>query len=476
MPVDQARLARTLNPRNVVVVGDKGPAFMWLESNKNFTGELYSVQLDPKEVEQIEARGFRNYAKITDVPEDEIDLVICAVPRNVTPFILKDAVEKNVAGIHFFTAGFAETGDEQGIKLQEHIVETARQTGLVVIGPNCMGIYNRRLGVKFSPDLEHGQGGNVSFIAQSGTHAVNMTLLAQQNGMSVTRAVSMGNAVVTNESDLLEFYVNDPDTDIIGIYMEGMKDGPRFFKTLREATKRKPVVIWKGGLTEAGARATSSHTASLATPAQTWTAMARQAGAISVYSVDEMTDVVSILARVPEPRGRNLALLAMTGGQSVAISDAFNRAGMKVPMLSAGAYERLAEFFNVIGGSFRNPFDMAGTIGMSEDGSALVRIMDILAEEPVIDAAVFEFSAGFFVRRWKENPEMLKQMLDTLDGFRERTRLPMITILHPYHQEEAVRPVRQELIERGYAVFPNFERGATALARVNDYYEWRRGI
>lgn len=468
MAVDQQRLHRALNPRTVVVVGDKGPAYMWLESQREFQGELYSVQVDPNEIPEIEKRGFKNYLKMSEVPADEIDLVICAVPRNVAPYILNDAIENNVAGIHFFTAGFSETGEEQGIKLQDHIVETANANGMVVIGPNCMGIYNRRLGVKFSTDLEQGEGGNVSFISQSGTHAVSMTSMCTAAGIKVTRSISMGNAAVVNESDLLEYLMNDPQTDVIGMYMEGPRDGRRFFSLLREATKKKPVVIWKGGLTEAGQRATRSHTASLATASALWDSIVRQANVIPANSVDDMVDIMSALTHSERPSGRKMGLLAMTGGQSVAITDAFAGAGLEVPPLSDRSYEQLGEFFNVIGGSYRNPFDMAGTIGM--DPTHLEKIMNIIAEDEAIENVVFEFSAGFFVRRWKEDPESLKRMLDTLDHFRERRRIPFITVLHPMTQEEAVRPVRLDLIERGYAVYPNFERAARAFARVANYY------
>lgn len=470
MAVDQARLHRALNPQTVVVVGDKAPNFSWLENQREFTGDLYSVQLDEKEIVEIEKRGFTNFLKMSDVPADEIDLVICAVPRNVAPYILNDAVQNKVHGIHFFTAGFAETGEEDAIAIQAHMVDTANEHGMVVIGPNCMGIYNRRLGVKFAADVEQGEGGNVSIIAQSGTHAINLTQLAQLAGLKVTRAISMGNAVVTNECDLLEYLMNDPDTDVIGMYMEGMRDGRRFFPLLREATKKKPVVIWKGGRTAAGQRATRSHTASLATPSATWDALMTQTGAISTTSVDQTIDVLSALVHGGRPRGKNMALMAMTGGQSVAISDAFGSVGLDVPALSDRSYEQLGEFFNIIGGSYRNPFDMAGTIGMSGDSANLEKIMSIVAEDPAVENVVYEFSAGFFVRQWQEHPERLKEMLDTLDAFRERSGLPMVTVLHPYHQEEAVRPVRQELIDRGYAVYPSFERAANAFAKVIGYY------
>ena len=170
MAVDRDRLHRALTPRTVAVVGAKGPDFSWIENQREFQGPLYSVQLDPNEITEIEKRGFTNYLKLEDVPDD-IDLVICAVPRNIAPYIVSDAVKKGVGGMAVFTAGFAETGQDEGLKLQEAIVEMANAAGMPIVGPNCMGVYNRRRGVKFHSDVDQNDdGGNVSIVGQSGTH------------------------------------------------------------------------------------------------------------------------------------------------------------------------------------------------------------------------------------------------------------------------------------------------------------------
>ena len=472
MAVDRDRLHRTLTPRSVAVVGAKGPDFGWIENQREFQGPLYSVQLDPNEIAEIEKRGFTNYLKLEDVPED-IDLVICAVPRNIAPYIVSDAIKKGVGGMAVFTAGFAETGQDEGLKLQEAIVEMANAAGMPIVGPNCMGVYNRRRGVKFHSDVDQNDdGGNVSIVGQSGTHTINMTTAAQRAGIRVGRGISIGNAVVVNEADYLEYLRDDPETEVIGMYLEGLKDGRRFFKALRETTPHKPVVIWKGGQTSAGQRATRSHTASLATASATWDAMIKQTGAIPATNGDEVIDVIQALVHSAPPQGRRLALMAMTGGQSVAISDAFGRVGLEVPELADNSYEQLAEFFNVIGGSYRNPFDMANTIGRAGDADNLRKMMDILAEDPNIDGMVYEFTANFFARFWKEEPGLFDEMMQTLDAFRTRTGLPLVTVMHPGHKDEDVIPLRDDVIGRGFAVYQSFDRAALALSRVVAYREW----
>ena len=471
MAVDRDRLHRTLTPRTVAVVGAKGPDFSWLENNREFQGPLYSVQVDEKEIAEIKKRGFENYHKLDEVPDD-IDLVICAVPRPIVPYIVADSIKKGAAGMAIFSAGFAETGEDEAAQLQDRIVELANESGMPIVGPNCMGVYNRRQGVKFSDGVEQGEGGTVSILGQSGTHTIGASTMAQRVGIKVSRGISFGNAVVVNEADYLEYLRDDPDTEVIGVYLEGVKDGRRFFEALRETTPRKPVVIWKGGQTAAGQRATRSHTASLATPEASWNALMAQTGAIPAHSIDELVDVLQALVHTAAPRGRRLALMAMTGGQSVAISDAFGRQGLEVPELAEQTYATIGEFFNVIGGSFRNPFDMANTIGIAGDAANLGRIMDALAGDPNIDAMVFEFSAGFFARMWKDQPERLDGMLDTLDGFRRQTGLPLVTVMHGGAIDEDVIPIRDRVVERGFAVFPSFDRAALALSRVIRYHEW----
>jgi acyl-CoA synthetase (NDP forming) len=367
-----------------------------------------------------------------------------------------------------FTSGFAETKEPQGIELQEKLVQMCTDAGMPLVGPNCMGVYNRHLAVKFGGGLEHGGGGDISVISQSGTHGIGMTNGAQGVGVKVRRTISIGNSIILNESDYLEYLMNDPETPAIAMYLEGTKDGRRFFNTLREATKKKPVIVWKGGRSIAGARAVNSHTGSLASSQAIWDAMLKQTGAIAVASIEEAVDAIAGLVHMKQPTGRNIALIAMTGGQSVAITDQFESYGFTVPELSDASYARFAEFFTIIGGSYRNPFDAASTI--RSEAENLQKILEIIADEPVIDGGVaLEFrSRGF------EKPGDLDEILDLLDDYRDKTDLPVI-LLMPTHgvmtgDTEEASQVRDRVVERGFAVYPSFERGAQALGRIVDYH------
>ena len=389
----RAQLERLLNPRVVAVVGDKQiSGYNWLKSLKSFSGHLYSVQIDPDELGGIAELGVANYPSLTEIPEP-VDYVVCAVPRQVAPHIVTDCIAAQVGGVTLFTSGFAETAEELGIQLQAQIQKLAMENDLMLIGPNCMGLHIPKLGVRFNADQPEGVSGDVGFISQSGTHGMNFSLSGAVQGIYASKLISFGNAIVLEASDFLEYLTDDAETKIIGMYLEGVRDGPRFFRALRAAARRKPVVTWKGGQTAAGSRATQSHTASLATNQAVWDAMVRQAGAVSVDSLDEMLDVVKGLRLTKPARGRRIGLMAMTGGQSVVITDAFAKAGWEVPALSDASYASLGEFFNTIGGSYRNPLDMAGTISQNP-AEFLTRILTIMERDPNLDALAVEVSAG----------------------------------------------------------------------------------
>lgn len=472
------RLERPLNPRSVVVVGDKSSAnYQWLRNMEHFEGKLASVQIDEREIPGIEALGVANYRSLRDVP-GEIDLVISAVPRQVALRVLADCIDRGVGGIAYFTSGFAETGEPAAIAMQQRMTELAREADLPIIGPNCMGVYNPRLGVRFSRDQAYGEAGNVGFISQSGTHAMSFSLQSAANGIRISKAVSIGNSIILDASDYLEYFAQDPETKMIGMYLEGVKDGRRFVRALRETLEQKPVLIWKGGRTEAGARATMSHTASLATSSAVWEAVRRQTGAIEAGNLDELLDALKLLLFSKPATGKRVALLAMTGGQSVVITDAFASAGLEVPRLEERSYAELAEFFNVIGGSYRNPFDMAGTInqaGQGGDENNLERLLRIVDADPNIDAIAMEMSVMFGARRWERDADSFEQLLDTITAFRDRSPKPFLLIMHPAHLETDAVRIRERLQERNLPVIPSFERAALALRRVIDYHRFRAG-
>ena len=466
-------LKRSFAAQAVAVIGDKRMGgYMWLRAMKRFTGKLYSIQIDPNEIPGIEALGVTNLKSLADVPET-VDYAVSAVPRQVAPRILKDCIDNQVRGIGFFTSGFSETTEELGIKLEGDLKALATASDIALVGPNCMGLYNPAIGLSNFPDLNVGVRGDVCFISQSGTHSINFCSQAPARGIRINKAASIGNVLMIEAADYIDVMAGDEATRVIGMYVEGVRDGRRFFESLKRAAQAHPVVVWKGGMTEAGARATFSHTGSLATPAAVWTAMVRQSGAVSVAGLDAMLDAVEMLARGNAVTGRRMGLVAMTGGQSVVITDTFASAGLEIPTLSPASYEELKSFFNIIGGSYRNPLDAGGTIGGGVHTGNLERILQILDREPVIDAIVLEVGTGLRAQRWAAHEDELTGLLDKIAEFGHATAKPFVLILHPAHVETIVVRAKQLARERGLVVFDSFERSAAAIRVAYDYWSNR---
>jgi acyl-CoA synthetase (NDP forming) len=413
-------LEQAMSPNTIVVIGDKkAGGYIWLRAQSNFKG--------------------------------------------------KNCLETGVRGVQFFTSGFSETGEELGIKLERQLKAMAEESEIALVGPNCMGLYNPAAGVCNFPGQPTGEAGDVCFISQSGTHMVNMAFQGPARGIKINKGASIGNAIVLNPADYLEMMADDPGTRVVGMYIEGIRDGQRFLDVLRRATARIPVVIWKGGVTEAGARATFSHTASLATPAAVWKAVVRAGGAVEVRSWDALLDALAMFSRSLPIRGRRVGLVAMTGGQSVFITDTFAGAGMEVPALSQASYDEFKTFFNTIGGSYRNPLDAAGTIMGPQEGN-LVRILNILDRDPVLDLIVLEIGTGTAAARWASHEADVASMLDKLAEFNKRTTKPFSLIMHHAHLEDIVARARKMAVERGLLVFESFERAAQTLSLGADYW------
>lgn len=467
------RLDRAFNPHCVAVVGDKKQGgYSWLKSMSTFKGKVYSVQIDENELPGIQELGVPNYRSLLDIPEP-VDYVVCAVPRAVSPRIVQDCIVKGVGGVTLFTSGFAETGTEEGIRLQKAITEMARGSGLVLIGPNCMGIFNPSLGVRHSVDQYAGDGGPVGFISQSGTHATYFSLVGAVNGVRVSKSVSYGNAVVLDSPDYLEYLARDEATRVIGMYIEGVKDGQRFFRTLKEVAYTKPVLIWKGGMTQAGTRATASHTGQLAESATVWEVVMRQCGAIKVDSLEEMVDAIKALLYIKPTIGSRVGLIAMTGGQSVVITDTFARAGLEVPLLTEKSYQQFATWFTVVGGSYKNPLDVSSNFFRVPDPLGnLLKMLNTLDADENVDIVALELSVAFMAGIQQKDPGFLSKMSQVLADFKQRSAKAFLVILIAGHREAWAIDIREHLMKAGIPGYPSFDRGARALRKAVDYYRF----
>jgi len=471
LKVDFAKLSRAFTPKCVAVVGDSGRNnFRWLHAQREFRGKLYSVQVNPESIEGIEALGIENYKSLTEIPEP-VDLAIVAVPRKVAPSVLEDCIRKDVAAAHFFTSGFAETDTEEGIRLERLLTERAEQANFHLIGPNCMGIFSPEVGIRQTAEQYTGFSGPLGFIAQSGTHAIGFSLEAHLQGMNVNKSVSFGNGIVLDSADYLEFFGRDPDIRAIGMYVEGVKNGRRFFEALRGVAQEKPVVIWKGGRTADGGRAIASHTGALAVPQSIWESAVRQCGAVSVGDMEEIIDTLRALLYLSPVRGDRIGVAGGSGGQSVAVTDILTEAGLRVPPLTQGSYEELDTFFSLVGGSYSNPIDTG-----NPNRAQMKRIMEILERDANIDNLLM-IAAMRFVTMSSGTTEHVESDVQMLAEIRRATAKPVLAIVS-FSTPEGMRRSRdviRQFQERGMPAFPTMRRAASALRNAVDYYRLRDG-
>jgi acyl-CoA synthetase (NDP forming) len=272
--------------------------------------------------------------------------------------------------------------------------------------------------------------------------------------------------VVLDSPDLLEYLLQDDETTLVGMYIEGSRDDQRLFDVIKRLAPRKPLLIWRGGQTAAGSRATAAHTGSPRQDGALWSSLCRQSGALEINSLEEMVDTMKALQHLKPSGGQRLALVTLTGGPSVVSTDAFAKQGLEIPALSEASYDAFRAFFNIVGGSYRNPVDM----GMNQAPEHFTDIMRILLEDPNIDAVVNDLPLTFLRRRMERRPGYKEQLFNTLSELREHYGKPLLAVVgaSPFEKDEV--DFRRALLEIGIPAFHNFERAACAYRQVSTYH------
>jgi len=294
-----------------------------------FKGKVYPVNQKADEVS-----GLKAYPRVDLIP-DEVEVVAIIVPAPSVPQVIRDCAKKGVKGVVILSSGFREAGGE-GIKFEREIVETAKKAGIRIVGPNTTGILNTSNGftTSFAP-LPKLRKGNVAFIAQTGLFAAAaFWWILSAEPFCLSKVMGLGNKSDVDDSEALEYLAHDEDTEIIAIYMEGVKDGRKFLKAAQKAAKNKPVLILKSGRTEAGVQASMSHTGSLAVRDEIFDAVCKKVGAIRVKDFEELTDLSKAFALQPLAKGNRIGIVSMTGAGCVMAADYSAEYGLEVAELS----------------------------------------------------------------------------------------------------------------------------------------------
>ncbi len=459
------------HPRSIAIAGVSSDSKEFSIANSfitrfrkaGFKGNIYPLNPSGGEV-----TGMKIYPGVRDIPEP-VDYVVSAIPARNTPQLIADCAAKGVKLVHLFSAGFSELGNETGQQLEAEIAAIARQGGVRLSGPNGMGLYCPSTGLSFDDGFTR-ESGPLGWLAQSGRNCTYVIRDAITHGLYFSKVISYGNGVDLNESDFLEYFRDDPETEIIAAYIEGVKDGRRFFRVLKEAAQVKPVIVMKAGTTEAGSRAAQSHTAAIAGSETVWSAALKQAGAIQVHSLDEMVDLLLLFRFMSRPRGNNISIIGFSGGAGIQATDSCVNAGINVPLAPLEIQEKLKEICEGEAGSiFKNPFDLWPRRGARGTTGAIELIAGWDKTDLLMVHMQFDLSLANRAR-------LAKPYLDTLTKLGNEIRKRTVVVLDFIITAEARKlslEVQSAFAEAGFPVFPSSSRAATALGRFMQYYKDR---
>ncbi len=458
------------HPRAIAVVGASDNPLnpvriSYLEAMQNcgFRGALYPV--NPNEINVL---GLKCYSSLMDIP-GPVDLVIVGIAARFSLQLVRECIEKRVKFISFFTSGFSETGEQTGAALESEILRIAKDGGVRLLGPNCMGVYCPGNGLSFIHDFPK-KIGKLGFFSQSGGNACYLVRAGGVMEIFFSKLVSYGNACDINESDILEYLTWDPETQIIGGYVEGVKDGKRFKTALKKAAELKPVVILKGGTSEAGATTAVSHTNAMAGSSVMWDALFRQAGVIQVTGLDELLDVVLLLSTVPPLRGSNMGILGIGGGASVLAADICVRSGLKVPALEENIKHKLMEIAPVAGNIYTNPVDVSQFFSIRQN---YTRAVKVFAAWDRVDALILTLEIDMIGYPLEMRTPLIKDVVNNMIDTAREIEKPAALVIHTSGSIGGAKlglELHNVCYEAKTPCFPSMERAAEALSKVIQYY------
>jgi acyl-CoA synthetase (NDP forming) len=468
-------LEEILHPRSIAVVGasdsgGRGSGFVSPLVELGYKGNIYPV--NPK---YPEIMGMKAYPRVSDIP-GVVDFVISSIPASGVLDMIDDCAQKGVKAIHLFTARFSETGRKDAAELEREMLRRARKGGIRLIGPNCMGVYYPGEGIAFNNGMPR-ESGPIGLASQSGQAVGEIVGLAARKGLRFSKAISYGNALDFNEADYLEYFAQDPDTKLILMYIEGVRDGKRFFNALRRATSIKPVVIVKGGRGQSGTRATASHTASLAGSVEVWETAVNQAGAVSASDLDELVDIAAALHFLPPIKGRRVGVAGGSGGSSVLAADQCEEAGLDVIPLPNDIREELKRKGDPTWDWLGNPADFSITM----DNFDMAGMLQMMASHPSFDLLII-----FMHAPWRRSSRAGQPISidDHIKNYKidELKRKPLMIVLQERtwggndfdEMRKITEEMRAKVIAAGIPIYPSIGSAARAASKAIDYYQRKK--
>lgn len=441
----------TLNPRSVAVIGasaDETKVGHYVLRNiitQGFAGHIYPI--NPKGGDIL---GKTTYASVADVPET-IDMAVIVTPAQTVQALAEECGKKGVQTLVVISAGFGETGTDEGHAMEDALAHTVARFKMTLIGPNCLGIIRPSIGLNasFAENVE--KSGNVALLSQSGATAVALLDAAPSLGLGFSLVVSMGNKTAQNECDFLELCRDDPETHVIGMYLESITDGKRFLRIAKEVAETKPIVLIKSGVSEHGRKAVSSHTGALTGSDGAIDAACRQTGVRRARTTEEFLDTIQVLASQPPLLSPRIAVITNAGGPGILATDAAEHTGLTLTPLTQKSRDALTQALPAAA-STANPVDVLGDAAADRYAAAL----EACADDPNVDGIAVLLT-----------PQVMTPETEIADAIiAAAASHPLIPVVTSYMGETHVREAITLLHTHGIPNFATPERAIAALAAL----------
>lgn len=358
-----------------------------------FKGKVFIVNPNAEDI-----LGHKAYKSVTAIREN-VEMAIIAVPAEYVIDVIDDCGKKGIKYVVIVTSGFKEVGN---MLLDKKLENALAKNKILCVGPNCLGTFNpyTKLDTLFLPRyrLQRPKEGVISFICQSGAVGSSVLDLATDEGYGFAKFVSYGNAMNVDESDLLDYLGRDPKTKVICMYIEGVVDGKKFIKTAKLVSKRKPVIVLKGGKTAEGSKATMSHTGSLAGAAEVYSGIFKQAGVIEVNTLEEMFETAKILEKSMRPKGKRITVITNGGGYGILSTDSVVKNGLEMAKFSGDAVWQIKKNLKRV--APENPLDLLGDantdgyraalrIAMTDENTDIILLI-VLYQTPLVSTDIVD--------------------------------------------------------------------------------------
>lgn len=481
------RFRPLFHPRGIVVTGASShPGKFGFVSLHNLRRFGYQGEIFPINREGAEILNAPTYKDIADIPPGKADLVFVCTPVAANTALLRACAKIGVRAAFVASGGYREAGPE-GRQLEDELVETANELGMLLAGPNGQGVISTPVSMCAQIVAPYPPSGRISVVSQSGNLLSSFLNYSVQTGIGVSKAVSAGNSAQTNIADYLEYFAADPETDVVLAYLEGIPDGKRFVQAVRRLTPHKPLVLLKGGVASEGQRAALSHTGSLATDDRIFQGVCRQLGILRAPTVEHAFEWAATLATQPLPGGSRVVVFTTVGGWGVLSADACAEAGLNL----IGLPDDIEAKINTMvpdRWSHNNPIDLAG----GETRDTVPEILDLLCSHPEVDA-VLQLGMGIqgaTANVFKSGAFYPDHGLDRMADFHERQERryaqaaleaserhhkPILTVTElVYTDREYGNAGTLAIREAGRVCYPSAHRAVAALRAMIDYGAFRR--